>query len=333
MKTLTEIHFWAKSKHVQPMLEEHFGITKIPCYSHFAGMVGLIDSDELNNIFMEFFSKLVDGVVGKTVAIDGKTICSTASMKKYESPLHIASAFVVDNGITIGQLATEAKSNEIPIVRELIRILDLTGATIVMDALNCQEKTADEILKSNADYVLSVKKNQEKLYEDIAEMIEFKRTDTCEAKNAPLEKAVKTEKGHGRIETRQALVTHEVEWLNERCKFKDIKTIGAILTTNETRYYMSSRFLSAEELLTITRQEWAIESMHWQLDVIFGEDSTTLHEKNTQKTMNILRKAVLNVIRVYRDKFEPKSNMVNITRKCLHDFDILIDVLGKFATC
>ena len=103
---------------------------------------------------------------------------------------------------------------------------------------------------------------------------------------------------------------------------------------------MSSRLLSAEELLTITRQEWAIESMHWplaawQLDVIFGEDATTLHEKNTQKTMNILRKAVLNVIRVYRDKFEPKSNMVNITRKCLHDADILADiliaVLAKFA--
>jgi len=333
MKTLTDIHFCANSKAVKPMLEEQFGITKIPCYSHLAGMVGLIDSEELNKIFMEFFGKLVESVVGKTIAIDGKTICSTANMKKYESPLHIASAFVVENGITIGQLATEAKSNEIPIVRELIRVLDVTGATIVTDALNCQEKTAEEVIKAGADYVFSVKKNQEKLYEDIAEMIEFKSTDPCEIKHAPLEKAVKTEKGHGRIQTRRSVVTHEVEWLKERCKFKGIQTIGAILTAAETRYYISSRLLSAEELLTLTRQEWAIESMHWQLDVIFGEDATTLHDENTQKTMNILRKSVLNVIRVYRDNYEPKSNMVNITRKCLHDSDFLITVLRNFNQC
>ena len=91
-----------------------------------------------------------------------------------------------------------------------------------------------------ADYVFAVKKNQEKLYEDIGEMIDFKSTDLCEIKNAPLEKVVKTEKGHGRIETRRSLVTHEVEWLNERCKFKGIQAIGAILTASETRYYISS---------------------------------------------------------------------------------------------
>ena len=166
MKTLTDIHFWATSKAVRPMLEEKFGITRIPCYSHFAGMVGLIDSDELNKIFMEFFGKLVESVVGKTIAIDGKTVCSTAEMKKYDSPLHIASAFVIENGITIGQLATEAKSNEIPIVRELVRILDVTGATIVTDALNCQEKTADRYLnwaRITSSLSRKIKKNYMKI--------------------------------------------------------------------------------------------------------------------------------------------------------------------------
>ena len=73
--------------------------------------------------------------------------------------------------------------------------------------------------------------------------------------------------------------------------------------------------------------------MHWQLDVIFNEDRTTMHEENAQKTLNILRKTVLNVVRVYRDKFEPKLNMVDIMRKCLHDTDALLDVLSKFHTC
>jgi len=333
MKTMTDIHFWATSKHVRLMLSETFGITKIPCYSHFTNLVGMIDAQELNKIFMEFFSKLVESVIGKTIAIDGKTVCSTANMKCYESPLHIASAFVVENGITIGQLAVDSKSNEIPAVRKLIKLLNVEGSTIVADALHCNPQTADEILNAKADYVLSVKGNQRNLYDDIANMLEFKQSDLCELKNHPLDCASKIEKGHGRIDSRRALVTHDVRWLDECCKFKGIQTIGAVTTTSEIRYYISSRILTAAQLLTITRQEWAVESMHWQLDVIFGEDITTIHDANTQIVLNILRKAVLNVLKTYRDKHEPKLNMVDITRKCLHDTDVLLDVLSKFADC
>jgi len=333
MTTLADIHAWAISKNVRPMLESEFGITKIPCYSHLTNLVGMIDAKELNKIFMEFFSKLVGAISGKTIAIDGKTICSTANMKHLKNPLHIASAFVVENGITIGQLAADAKSNEIPAVRELIRLLDVEGATIVMDALNCQVATVNEILDAGADYVLSVKKSQKNLFDDIAEMIEFKNTDLCEAKTSPLDKTSKIEKGHGRIDSRTALVTHEIDWLNSRHKFKGIQTIGAIVTKNEIRYYISSRKLTAKELLEITRSQWGVEAMHWQLDVIFGEDITTLHEANTQLTLNILRKAVLNMLKTYQVKYEPKSSLAGITRKCLHDTDVLLDVLGKFADC
>jgi predicted transposase YbfD/YdcC len=333
MQTMKDIQYWATSKSVSEMLSEKFGIKKIPCYSHFTNIVGLIDSEELNKIFMEFFCKLVETVVGKTIAIDGKTVCSTANMGKYKSPLHIASAFVVENGITIGQLAAEGKGKEIPCVQELIRLLDISGATVVTDALHCQKKTAKEILAAGADYVFSVKKNQKELYRDVAEMIDFKLTDKYEQVNAPLEKINKTEKGHGRIDKRTAFVTHEVEWLQTFGKWHGIQMIGAIVTDTETRYYISSRKLSPSELLVITRNEWAVESMHWQLDVIFNEDRTTLHEENAQKTLNILRKTVLNVVRVYRDRVEPKLNMVDIMRKCLHDTDVLLDVLFKFHTC
>jgi len=219
MTTLTDIHFWANSKAVRPMLKESFNIWSIPCYSHFTVMVGMIDAKELNKIFMEFFAKLVETVAGKTIAIDGKTICSTANMDCFQNPLHVASAFVVENGITIGRLAADAKSNEIPAVRELIRLLNVEGATIVMDALNCQAATAKEILNAGADYVLSVKENQSNLYDDIAEMIDYKQSDLYELKNSPLDTASKIEKGHGRISSWKALVTHEVEWLNERTKF------------------------------------------------------------------------------------------------------------------
>ena len=252
-KTMSEIHSWSKSKRISRLLCEKFSIKKIPCYSHFTVLVGMIDSNELNKIFMEFFRKLVETVVGKTIAIDGKTVCSTANMGKYKSPLHIASAFVVENGITIGQLAAEGKGKEIPCVQELIRLLDVSGATIVTDALHCQKKTAKEILAAGADYVFSVKKNQKELYNDVAEMIDFKLTDKYELLNSPLEKVTKTEKSHGRIDKRTAFVTHEVEWLRNFGKWHGIQSLGAIETNSETRYYISSRKLSFKSCQDLPR--------------------------------------------------------------------------------
>jgi len=333
MKTMSDIHFWSEGKHTRQMLKETFGIKAIPCYSHFTNLVGIIDSEELNKIFIEFFRKVVGNVVGKTIAFDGKTVCSTTKNGNFKSPLHIASAFVIENGITIGQLAADAKTNEIPTVRELIKLLDITGATVVTDALHCQKDTVKEILNAGADYVLSVKKNQKNLYNDISEMIDYKLTNEYEQLNSPVDTITKTEKSHGRIETRTACVTDEVEWLQKEGKWEGIQSIGAVSTPFETRYYISSRILSAEQLLNITRSEWNIEAMHWQLDVIFNEDRTTLNETNSQFTLNILRKTVLNITKSYRNSFEPKRNMVDIMRKCLHDHDILFDVLEKSAAC
>jgi hypothetical protein len=187
-QTLKDIHIWATSPWVSEMLRDNFGIQKIPCYSHLTNLVGLLDADELNNIFMEFFQKLVQTVSGKTVSIDGKTVCSTANMADYTSPLHIASAFVAENGITIGQLATEAKSNEIPAVQQLIRLLNIKGALVVTDALNCQKETAKAILEGGGDYLLAIKKNQPNLHEDIAEVIDFKRNDAVERREQPLDR-------------------------------------------------------------------------------------------------------------------------------------------------
>jgi hypothetical protein len=150
LKTMSEIHARSQGKHQMKMLKETFGIKQISCYSHFTNLAGMIDSEELNKTFMEFFQRIVENVAGKTIAFDGKTVCSTINKSKFKSPLHIASAFVVENGITIGQLATDEKSNEIPTVRELIKLLDITGATVVSDALHCQKDTAKVIIGAGA---------------------------------------------------------------------------------------------------------------------------------------------------------------------------------------
>jgi predicted transposase YbfD/YdcC len=126
-------------------------------------------------------------------------------------------------------------------------------------------------------------------------------------------------------------VTHDVAWLIERENRPKLKSIGAVINGGETRFYISSRNLSAEQLLTGSRLEWSVESMHYQLDVVFDEDRTTLHNENSQKTMNILRKTALNIVRTYRDRFAPKLNMTVVMRKASFDPDFLVRLLQLFA--
>jgi len=327
-QTLQDILSWANSPYANEALRIHFGIRKLPCYSHFANLVALIKADELNKAFMEIFGELVSAVQLKTIAIDGKTVCSTANMKSRQSALHIASAYVAELRITIGQLAVEDKKNEISAVQELIKLLDVSNAMVVADALNCQKKTAKLILSGGGDYLLAVKKNHRSLYDDIAEMIEFKRKDAFEIRNAPLVKTTICEKGHGRIDKRTAYVTDDISELESCAKWDNMKCIGMVQTNEETRYYISSRKLTAEELLYYSRNEWAVESMHWQLDVIFGEDRCLAQDDNVQKTLNILRKTVLNIVKLYKMKTNSKLPMSRIMKNCSFDPALLIETLS-----
>ena len=328
-QTLLDIDCWAKSPQVRDVLLTRFGIWKLPCYSHFTNLVARIKADELNKMFIEIFGELVSSVRLKTIAIDGKTVCSTANMKGRQSALHIASAYVAELRITIGQLAVEDKKNEISAVQELIKILDVSDAMVVMDALNCQKKTAKLVLEGGGDYLLAVKKNHRALYDDIAEMIDFKRTDGVERRFSPLEVHSECEKGHGRIEKRAAYVTHEVEELEGCKKWTGLKCIGMVQTNEETRYYISSRKLTAKELLYYSRNEWSVESMHWQLDVIFGEDTCLVQDDNVQKTLNILRKTVLNLAKLYKLQTNSKLPMSRIMKKCSFDPTLLIETLAN----
>ena len=330
-QTLQDIWCWASSPAASEVLRVHFEIRKLPCYSHFTNLVAVINADELNKVFMEIFGELLTSAKSKTIAIDGKTVCSTANMKGRQAALHIASAYVTEFGITIGQLAVEDKKNEISAVQNLIKLIDVSGAMVVADALNCQKKTVKAILDGGGDYLLAVKKNHRNLYDDIAEMIEFKENDVCESRNAPLEKITKSEKSHGRIEKRTAYITDDILELESCSKWSGLACIGMVKTNEETRYYISSRKLLAEELLYFSRNEWAIESMHWQLDVIFGEDRCCARDDNVQKTLNILRKTVLNLVRLYKSQTGSKLPMSRIMKNCSFDPILLIDTLVSMS--
>ena len=209
-------------------------------------------------------------------------------------------------------------------------ILDIEGCIVVADALNCQKDTAKAIVKGKADYLLSVKDNQSALKKDIEDYIRDehlrKSMDTYET----------CEKSRDRIERRTAYSTGDIEWLSGRNEWENLACIGAVNTrftgkkgiTNEWHYYISSRKLTAEELLKHARLEWSVETMHWLLDVHFCEDFCRAEDENVQQNLNIIRKIAINSMKLFKEKNIIKRPLSKIMFDCLLDPHYLLTVLG-----
>jgi predicted transposase YbfD/YdcC len=330
LRNLHQIHQWAESEKNRVVLKESLGIEHIPCYYWLLSLLKIIKPDSLNECFIKWSqSFLPDGVTGKTISFDGKTIRSTSKMSKRESALHIVSAQVGELGITLGQKAVDSKSNEIPCLKELLPLLNLKGAMVVADALHCQKETADAIIAGKADYLLNVKKNQGTLETNIAEYVQ----DTALRKG--MDSIQQFEKNRGRLEWREAFVTDDIDWLDCKREWKGLSCIGAIRRQVESKkgksdqwwYYISSRKLSAEELLKHARLEWSVESMHWLLDVHFEEDYCRIEDENVQQILNMVRKIALNSIKMFKSASNSKRPLSNIMLDCLLDSHNIIKVL------
>ena len=327
LQNMKMIYQWTTTERIKDFLRESFGIVFIPKYVQFTNILGNVNAQELNTQFMKWAQNLIGEVCGKTISIDGKTIKSSVARYGKKGAFHIVSAYVSELGLTIGQTMVQAKRNEIPAFRELLDLLDITGAIVVADALNCQKTTAKKIVEKGGDYLLSVKKNQANLFDDIDAYFKL------EPKK--FEKSSKTEKNGGRIERRTAWVYDDFEQTDEMKKWADLCCIGVIKTEFETKkgkseelhYYISSAPLTPENLLKHARLEWGVESMHWLLDVHFSEDRCLAKDRNTQFTLNILRKIVLNLLKTYKAENGIKKPLSNIMADCLFDEKNILDVL------
>ena len=199
LRNVNQIHQWAENQRVREFLAKHFDVRSIPCYYWLLCLLKLAKPESLNACFIKWVqSFLPDGVKDLTLSFDGKAIRSTGKMDKYGSALHIVSAQIAQLGLTLAQQRVENKKNEIPAVRELVGLLELEGCMVVADALHCQKETARAIVKGKADYLLSVKDNQETLREEIEDYVQDdslrKGMDRCQTR----------EKKSGRIEERTA---------------------------------------------------------------------------------------------------------------------------------
>ncbi len=325
-------------------LKKYTEIEKIPCLSTISNILKIINPEQLELCLYGILSNILKmkmKIEEKQICIDGKTICSTASMKKHERPMHIITALLADEGVSLGQITVESKSNEIPAVRELIELLDVKGTVLTIDAMHCQKETAELIISNGGDYVLQLKANQGNFYEDVYAMFDNKYMDTID-KECEYEKYSTIEKSHGRVEKRTCYVLKEVEYFTEYlANWKGLKKIFAVKReiekdgekTEEISCYISSKNETADKLLSYTRKHWQIESFHWLLDMNYNEDGSRVVNKNAQICLNIIRKYCISIIKKYIENHNVKrKTIIANMRKCLLNESFLIDVLTYYCS-
>jgi len=332
LTNIEEIHQWVMNERTRAFFRKNFTIYEIPTCRWLKELLSIVDPESLNERFMEWTTKLLpEKLDGMTIAFDGKTICSTGKMNGYVKPLHILSAYLAEAGLTLSQKTVDIKSNEIPAMRELLKLIDIHGCMVVADALHCQTETAEAIITNGGDYLLNAKGNQETLTKDIEDYVQDEQL------RAGMATVVTSEKNGGRIETRRAYVSHDVSWMKEHLpKWRNMSCFGAInrqftvddKTSDEWHYYISSCMLSPEELLKYAGNEWAIESMHWLLDVHFDEDSCRLRDSNSNQNLNIIRKMVLNYLRNYKNKSGSKRPFSRLMFACLLHCDEILKIIN-----
>jgi predicted transposase YbfD/YdcC len=265
----------------------------LPSHDTINRVFSAIDPVEFSDCFSQWANSLWVQCDHEVVAIDGKRICN--SHHQSNPAIHMVSAFATQNGLCLGQVATQEKSNEITAIPQLLSLLDIKGCIVTIDAMGCQKNIASKIVKQGADYILAVKGNQPLLEEGILDTIRF---------NKPVSFDVDVDCGHGRIETRECSVYNNLEMIEDANQWEGLNTILQVNsqrtikatgeTTFQTRYYISSREANAKQFNTWTRSHWAIENnLHWTLDVVFGEDLSRKRKGNVAQNFNTIRKIVM----------------------------------------
>jgi predicted transposase YbfD/YdcC len=331
----TEIETFGKNK--EKWLKQFLPLENgIPSHDTFGDVFRLIDAEEFQRSFMRWIEGVFRVTAGQVIAIDGKTVRRSHDRTIGKDAIHMVSAWASANGITLGQRKVDDKSNEITAIPELLRMLNVMGCIVTIDAMGCQKKIAQAIRDEKADYVLRVKDNQGHLHADIAEW--FAYADQCQFEGMTIDYHQTINKGHGRIEIRHCWVIadplafehirHHEGWadLNSIVRVQRERRLGDTVE-QDTAYYISSLSANAPQLLAATRDHWAIEnSLHWVLDVTFREDDSRVRKDNGPQNFAVLRHIALNIL-----KRDPSKGSLRQKRyQAALNEDYLFQVLSLF---
>ena len=324
----------AYGKEKSEFLNKHFGIVKIPSKATLSRIMNMVNADIVAEKIVQIMIDLI-GTNGDIVAIDGKTICSTAKKNPWREKIHLITAYLTNNGVTLGQLSVNEKTNEIPVLRDLLKNINISGKIVTADAMHCQIETAEAIINAKGDYVIGLKKNQETFFNEVSTYIE----DCIADKTIEMEKAQTIEKNRDRVEQRTCFVAPTLDWFEDKGKWKGLESAFAInrkVTTKdgiseEMSFYVSSKAESPEKFLEIVRSHWKIESMHWQLDLVFSEDDCRILSPHGQKSMSIFRKMALCLHKSYINNISTKTkpSIASNMFKSLLSNDYLLKVLSS----
>jgi predicted transposase YbfD/YdcC len=291
----------------------------IPSHDTFGRVFRLLDPDQLRRCFLDWVRAVVgepgdDGAPGglgrQVVAVDGKTLRRSHDRRSGKGALHLVSAWATEHGLVVGQVATDATSNEITAIPALLKLLALEGTTVTIDAMGCQTAIAAQLVEQGADYVLALKDNHEHLHERVRRA--FADADAADGTTLPLAalKAHTTvEKDHGRIERRRcraigdpdylAFIDPHRAWPNLRSVvcIESTRRIGDAVST-EARHYLSSLPADAPLLQRVVRSHWGVENrLHWVLDLAFDEDHSRVRADHAPENLAIIRHLALNLLR------------------------------------
>ena len=277
----------------------------IPSKDTIRRVMGMVDPEALHAFGLQWNELLSTGEgekLKKIINIDGKTMRDSGN--KHQNPWHVVSAWSKEDGICFGQTMVGAKENEIVAIPKLLDTLRINGTVITIDAIGTQTEIAKQIKKQKGDYVLAVKGNQPTLHNDIIDYFDDEDLRSKIRETGGYKRTI--EKVRGQIEKREYYQTNDVDWLSGKKKWSALGSIGMVektiekdgKTTKERRYFISSLAPDIELFERAVRGHWAIESMHWHLDVTFREDYNSTLDKQAALNLNIIRKFCLNILKL-----------------------------------
>ena len=308
----------------------------IPSHDTINRVFAIINPTQFQNCFMGWVESMSDRLKLKQIPIDGKAM--RGSKRKTSAgyrTVQIVSAWASENGVTLAQVRTDEKSNEITAIPELLGLLDISKALVSIDAAGCQKTIASQIVEGGGDYLLAVKENQPRLFEDIKTLTEAaSKTDY-----AGLSHWVTQEKSHGREEFRSCFVMTNLESIRDRELWKGLKSVVCVVSGRkvkgkkescEVRYYISSRHGSGKMFLGASRKHWGIENeCHWILDIAFREDDHRLREGHAPENMSVVRKMALAMLKKAKAKMGIKNKRLKAGWDTSFLEHVLRDFLGK----
>lgn len=276
----------------------------IPSHDTFGRVFSKICPEEFEKCFLDWVRAAFQNIAPQVVAVDGKTLRHSYDRSSNKAAIHMVSAWATENRLVLGQIKTEEKSNEITAIPELLKVLELKGCIVTIDAMGCQKEIVKQIVEQGGDYVISLKGNQGTLQKEVELLFQHAKENGFKGFSHDAHET--TDGEHGRIEIRRFTTTDEIDWFEEKHNWAKLTSFGMVESqreigdkiSSETRLYISSLPSDAKIFAQASRGHWGVENgLHWCLDIGFREDDSRIRIGHAATNLSIIRRFALNLIK------------------------------------